>query len=74
MLEDEEHQYIILSLHQILHFLSEATDMLKKQDELERLTNSDKPIIDVNDAYFSVSCSEHMLQDLLFKISIEEPF
>ena len=74
MLEDEEHKYIILSLHQILHFLSEATDMLKKQDELERLTNSDKPIIDVNDAYFSVSCSEHMLQDLLFKISIEEPF
>lgn len=74
MLEDEEHTYVILSLHQILHFLSEATDMLKKQDELERLTNSDKPIIDVDDAYFSVSCSERMLQDLLFKISIEEPF
>jgi len=74
MLEDKDHEYVIVNLHQILHFLSAATEMLKKQDELERLTNSDKPIIDIDNAYFSVSCSEHMLQELLFKISIEEPF
>ena len=71
MLEDEEHNYVIISLNQVLRFMSKAKDMLRQQEEIERLTNSDKPPFDPSSAYFRVSCSEHMLQDLLFKISLE---
>ena len=73
MLEDEEHVYVIISLNQALKFISKASDMLREQEEIERLTNSDKPSFDPASPRFRVSCSEHMLQDLLFKISLENP-
>lgn len=71
MLEDEDHQYVIISLHQVLQFMSKATDILKQQDEIARLTDSEHPLIDPHSAFFKVSCSERMLQDLLFKVSFD---
>lgn len=72
MLEDHDHEYVIISLHQVLQFMSKATDILKQQDEIAKLTNSEHPMIDPHGAYFKVSCSERMLQELLFKVSFTD--
>ena len=70
--EDHDHEYVIISLHQVLQFMSKATDILKQQDEIAKLTNSEHPPIDPHGAYFKVSCSERMLQELLFKVSFAD--
>lgn len=60
MLDEEEHIHVVLTLSQIAAFLAAAQKKLKEEG---REFASDE-------ALFNVGCSEHMLQSLLFEVSI----